>query len=73
MKSRRAELKEEGWEKRTTVGEPKLSKIVAEYESLGFEVRLEPVNLDELDQKCQKCYGRNPDKFRIVYVRRRRC
>ena len=46
MKSRKAELKEEGWEKRTIIAEPKLSEIVAEYESLGFEVRLEPINLD---------------------------
>ena len=73
MKSKKAELKEEGWEKRTTIGEPKLSEIVAEYESLGFEVRLEPVNLDELDQNCQKCYERNPDKFMTVYVRRMCC
>jgi hypothetical protein len=73
MKSRKAELQDEGWEKRTTIGEPKLSEIVAEYESLGFEVRLEPVNFDELDEKCQKCYGTHPDKFRTVYVRRKHC
>lgn len=73
MKSRKAELKQEGWEKRTTIGEPKLSEIVAEYRSLGFEVWLEPLNLDELDQKCQKCYRLNPDKFRTVYIRKKRC
>ena len=72
MKSRKVELKEEGWEMRTTVSEPKLSEIIGEYESLGFEVRLEPVNFDDLDPKCQKCFGRNPDKFRTVYIRRRR-
>ena len=40
MKSRKAELEEEGWKMRTTIGEPKISEIVAEYKSLGFEVRL---------------------------------
>ncbi len=73
MKSRKAELKKEGWVKRTTIDESKLSEIVGEYESLGFEVRLEPVNFDELDEKCRKCYGKNLDKFKTVYVRRKRC
>ena len=70
MKSKKTELKNEGWIKRTTIDEPKLSEIVSEYERLGFEVRLEPVNLDEFDEKCQKCYGSKIDKFKTVYVRR---
>jgi hypothetical protein len=71
MKSRKAKLKEDGWVKRTTIGEPKLSEIVGEYERLGFEVRLEPVNMNECDKGCRKCYGKDVDKFRTVYVRRR--
>ncbi|MGD2066989.1 MAG: hypothetical protein PVI43_07485 [Candidatus Bathyarchaeota archaeon] len=50
-----------------------MSEIVREYESLGFEVLLEPVNLDECDEGCRKCYGKNVDKFKTVYVRRKRC
>ena len=57
---------------RTTIDEPKLSEIVSEYERLGFDVRLEPVNLNDFDEKCLKCYGSKVDKFKTVYVRRRR-
>ena len=73
MKSRKAELAKKGWLKRTTIDEPKLSEIVDEYKSLGFEVRLEPVNLDDLDEKCRRCYGNKSDKIKTVYVRKRNC
>ena len=66
------ELEKQGWVKRTTIGEPRLSEIVAEYKALGFEVRLEPVNLDELDEGCRRCYGAEADKIKTVYVRKRR-
>ena len=65
------ELKKQGWVKRTTIGEPRLSEIVDEYKSLGFEVHLEQVNLDELDEKCRRCYENDGDKFKTVYVRKR--
>jgi hypothetical protein len=73
MKSRKAKLDKEGWVKRTTINEPKLSEIVGEYERLGFEVLLEPINLDECAECCRKCFGNDVDKFRNIYVRRRRC
>ena len=66
------ELEKEGWIKRTTIGEPRLSEIVDEYKSLGFEVRLEQVNLDELDEECRKCYKNEADKLKTVYIRKRR-
>ena len=44
------ELEKEGWIKRTTIDEPRLSEIILEYESLGYEVRLEPVKLEDLDE-----------------------
>jgi hypothetical protein len=66
------ELKKQGWIKRTTIGEPRLSEIVEEYKALGFDVHLEPVNLDEMDEECRRCYGKDADKFKTVYVRKRR-
>jgi hypothetical protein len=65
------ELKKQGWVKRTTIGEPKLSEIVDEYKALGFDVRLEPVNLDEMYEECRRCYGKDVDKIKTVYVRKR--
>jgi len=66
------ELKKEGWIKRTTIDEPRLSAIVDEYKTLGFEVRLEPLNLEELNEDCRRCYANNADKFKTVYIRKRR-
>ena len=42
------ELEKEGWIKRTTIDEPRLSEIILEYQSLGYEVHLEPVKLEDL-------------------------
>ena len=66
------ELKKQGWVKRTIIGEPRLSEIVDEYKALGFEVHLEQVNLDDLDEECRRCYENDGDKLKTVYVRKRR-
>jgi len=71
-KSREEELKERGWIKQTTIGEPRLSEIVELYKSLGYEVRLEPVKLDELDEECRKCYELDGDKVKTVYIRKKK-
>jgi len=70
---REKELEKEGWVKQTTIGEPRLSEIVELYNSLGYEVRLEPVVLEELDKECRECYEREGEieKVKTVYVRRK--
>lgn len=55
-KSRENELKEQGWIRQNTIGEPRLSECIELYESLGYDVHLEPVILGELDEECRKCY-----------------
>jgi hypothetical protein len=66
------ELEKEGWVKRTTIDEPRLSEIVEEYESLGFDVHLEPAKVEDLDEECRRCYQNQIDKIRTVYVRKRK-
>ena len=66
------ELEKKGWIKRTTIDEPRLSEIVREYESLGFEVHIETPELDDLDEDCRKCYEEDIDKLKTVYVRKRK-
>ncbi len=66
------DLEKEGWIKRTTIDEPRLSEIVEEYKLLGFEVRLEPEKLEELDEDCRKCYKNQIDKLMTIYVRKRK-
>jgi len=71
-KLKKEELKEKRWVKQTTIGEPRLSEIVELYKSLGFEVRLKPVILEELDEECRRCYEDEIDKVKTVYVRKKR-
>jgi len=71
-KGLKKKLKKGGWIKQTTIGEPRLSEIVELYKSLGYEVRLEPVKLDELDEECRKCYEDEVDKVKTVYVRKKK-
>ncbi|MBI3015913.1 MAG: hypothetical protein HYY65_12850 [Candidatus Tectomicrobia bacterium] len=63
-----AVLKAEGWERRTTVCEPRLSELVELYESLGFEVRLEPFEPEE-GYECLDCYLMEPGRYKIIYTR----
>jgi hypothetical protein len=62
------ELEKKGWIKRTTIGEPRLSEIDELYKSLGYEVRVEPVRFDELDDDCRRCYEEYIDDVKTVYV-----
>ncbi|HUU87754.1 hypothetical protein JJE00_06605 [Candidatus Bathyarchaeota archaeon] len=64
------QLEKDGWIKRTTIDEPRLSEIILEYESLGYEVHLEPVTLEDLGEECKKCYQSQIDKLKNVYVRK---
>ncbi len=64
------ELEKEGWIKRTTIDEPRLSEIILEYESLGYEVHLEPVKLEDLGEECKRCYLSQIGKLKTVYVRK---
>lgn len=53
---RQKELEREGWVKQFTADEPRLSEAAELYESLGLEVHLEPVTLDESTEGCQICF-----------------
>jgi len=63
-----AVLKMEGWERRTTACEPRLSELVELYESLGFEVRVEPFEA-EPGYECLDCYTVEPGRYKIIFTR----
>jgi len=65
------ELEKKGWIKRNTIDDPRLSEIIEEYESLGFEVHLEPMKLEDLDKECRICYKNQLDKLKTVYTRKK--
>jgi len=58
----------EGWEKRSTTDEPRLSELVKTYEELGFEVLLAPFDPDE-EPGCSVCMKTSPQQYRTIYTR----
>lgn len=65
-----AELLAEGWTRRFVGGPPRLQEMVELYESLGYEVWLEPQELDEFRDECEDCQLALM-LFRVVYTRPR--
>jgi hypothetical protein len=48
----RTELEKEGWPRQFKADEPRLSEAVEMYNSLGFEVHLEPMVPDGNSEEC---------------------
>ena len=65
--TREEELKKEGWEKRFTIDEPRLSEMAEQYKELGFEVLLEPV--DTSSEECTTCITAFRDRYKTIYTR----
>ena len=67
--TREEELRKEGWEKRFTVDEPRLSEMVEQYKELGFEVLLDPVETSS--EQCTTCIEAFRDRYRTIYTRQK--
>jgi hypothetical protein len=67
---REEELKKEGWEKRFTIDEPRLSEMAEQYNELGFEVLFEPVDLSS--EECTSCMAAAPQRYKTIYTRQKR-
>ncbi len=67
--TREEELIRDGWTKQSTNDEPRLSELVAMYESLGYEVHLEPLTEDTSGETCQSCLLVNPERYYTIYTR----
>jgi len=59
----------EGWEKRSTTDEPRLSELIKMYEEIGFEVLLMPFAPDE-EPGCSECMKTSPQRYRTIYTRK---
>jgi hypothetical protein len=76
MNRREEELLSLGWEKRFLADEPRLSEMKEMYESIGFEVLLEPLpGTEELkscaESGCTACMDLDPGRYRTIYTRAR--
>lgn len=70
--SREEELAAQGWTRRGVMNEPRLSEVVEVYQSLGFAVRLEPIDPGNCHEPgCDACWQGEgvADQFRVVYTR----
>ena len=79
MTKREEELISEGWEKRFVACEPRLSEAAELYESIGFEVLLEPLpGTEDLQREscehsgCTVCFETDRDRYRIIFTRRKK-
>lgn len=69
--TREEELKRQGWEKRFTIDEPRLSEMAEQYKELGFEVLLEP--FEPSSEECTTCL-KDPLSSRLyktIYTRQK--
>lgn len=66
-------LERQGWIRQFIADEPRLSEAVELYKSLGYEVRLQPITREEMNDECKKCLlYQNRDKYKIIYIRSKR-
>ena len=61
-------LIKEGWEKKATYDDPRLSEMVEMYAEIGLEVHLEPFNAKN-EIGCTGCMQLMPDLFKTIYTR----
>ncbi|MBI1905667.1 MAG: hypothetical protein HYS20_05410 [Rhodocyclales bacterium] len=71
---REAELLKEGWIKQTTIGEPRLSEVVENYKTLGYEVHVEEFRDQANGDGCTTCFDAGKEMGQVygtVYIRKR--
>ncbi|MDP2643983.1 MAG: hypothetical protein Q8P24_03520 [Desulfobacterales bacterium] len=69
--SRHQELTRQGWERQVIYDEPRLSEIAEMYREIGLEVHLEPFHPGEEVSECSECMKSFPEKYQIVYTRKK--
>ena len=67
--TRDEQLAKEGWKKKFTCDADRVDEFVEMYQSIGFEVRVEPVSPDDPDLTCQVCFMGNREGYRTIYTR----
>lgn len=67
---RHKDLIEQGWIRRFTAEEPRLTEVKDLYESLGLEVVIEPA-VPEDDRECTGCFDVEgfQERYKTIYTR----
>ncbi len=66
------ELIAAGWERRFVADARRAEEAMELYEQLGFEVRAEPAQAEELADDCEDCQLLLMFQFKTVYTRKQR-
>jgi len=69
-KEKEVPVRGKDWERTFTIEERRVSEYVDLYESIGYDVRVEPATPDEVEE-CQVCFKAEFDNLRTIYIRRR--
>ncbi|MFX0138300.1 MAG: hypothetical protein ACFFDN_31960 [Candidatus Hodarchaeota archaeon] len=64
-------LRGKDWERGFTVEESRVNEYVELYESIGYEVRVEPATPNEMED-CQECFKVNFDNLQTIYIKRKK-
>ena len=67
-----SELVSEGWERRFIADVRRAEEAMELYEQLGYEVRAEPAQAEELGADCDDCQLFLLLQFKTIYTRKRR-
>ena len=61
------------WERRSIIDIDRVSEQVELYEEIGFEVMVKDVDPEHLPEEyCKECFIANPEKYKILYTRRKK-
>jgi hypothetical protein len=74
MSNRDEILRNAGWERRSITDQKRINELVELYESLGFEVLIEPLTQDLLTllgENCQICFNGDGSHHKVIYTRKR--
>ncbi len=64
-------LVREGWERRFVADGRRATEAMELYKELGYEVRAEPVRLEEVADECEDCQLLIALEFKTIYTRKR--
>ena len=62
-------LRGKEWERGFTIEENRVTEYLELYESIGYEVRVEPATPEEV-KDCQVCFKADFNNLRTIYIRR---
>ncbi|KPJ76862.1 MAG: hypothetical protein AMJ54_10120 [Deltaproteobacteria bacterium SG8_13] len=69
MTTREEELADQGWQRKSTVDESRLSELVRAYRQIGCDVHLEP--FDPFEQPdCSDCMKTATKDCKTIYIRK---